>query len=38
MLMSYGGYDIKTLTDNELVNFANELLSQLELISYKYKK
>lgn len=38
VLMSYGGYDIKTLTDDELVDFANELLRQLELISYKYKK
>lgn len=37
-LMAYGGYDIKKMTNDELVDFANELLRQLELISYKYKK
>ncbi|MBZ9634694.1 helix-turn-helix domain-containing protein [Clostridium sp. FP1] len=38
MLMAYGGYDIKKMRRDELVDFANELLRQLELISYKYKK
>ena len=38
MLMAYGGYDIKKMTNDELVDFANELLRQLELLSYKYKK
>lgn len=37
-LMAYGGYDIKKMTNDELVDFANELLRQLELLSYKYKK
>jgi transcriptional regulator with XRE-family HTH domain len=37
-LMAYGGYDIKKMTNDDLVDFANELLRQLELISYKYKK
>lgn len=37
-LMAYGGYDIKKMTDDELVDFANDLLTQLQLISYKYKK
>jgi transcriptional regulator with XRE-family HTH domain len=38
MLMAYGGYDITKMTNDDLVDFANELLRQLELISYKYKK
>ena len=38
MLMAYGGYDIKKMTDDELVDFASGLLRQLELLSYKYKK
>jgi transcriptional regulator with XRE-family HTH domain len=38
MLMAYGGYDIKKMSSEDLVDFANELLRQLELISYKYKK
>lgn len=37
-LMAYGGYDIKKMTNDEIVDFANELLRQLELLSYKYKK
>jgi len=36
-LMAYGGYDINKMTNDEIVNFANELLRQLELVSYKYK-
>lgn len=38
ILMAYGGYDIKKMTSDDLVDFANELLRQLELLSYKYKK
>lgn len=38
MLMAYGGYDIKKMTNDDLVDFANEILRQLELLSYKYKK
>jgi transcriptional regulator with XRE-family HTH domain len=38
MLMAYGGYDIKKMTSDDLVDFANELLRQLQLISYKFKK
>jgi len=37
-LMAYGGYDIKKMTNEEIVDFANELLRQLELLSYKYKR
>lgn len=37
-LMAYGGYDIKKMSENDLIEFANDLLKQLELLSYKYKK
>lgn len=37
-LMAYGGYNINKMSDNDLIDFANDLLKQLELISYKYKK
>lgn len=32
------GFDVNKLTDDEVLEFANELLRQMELISYKYKK
>jgi transcriptional regulator with XRE-family HTH domain len=38
MLMAYGGYDIKKMSREDSVDFANELLRQLQLISYKFKK
>ncbi|WIF95165.1 helix-turn-helix domain-containing protein [Caminicella sporogenes] len=31
------GFDVNKLTDDEVLEFANELLRQMELISYKYK-
>lgn len=37
-IMGFGGFDIRTMTDEEIMDFANELLRQLQLISYKYKK
>ena len=37
-IAAYGGYDINKMTDDEIIEFANELLRQIELISYKYKK
>jgi len=37
-VMGFGGFDINKMTDEEIVEFANELLRQLKLISYKYKK
>jgi transcriptional regulator with XRE-family HTH domain len=37
-MAAYGGYDIKQMTDEEIIEFANELLHQFELISHKYKK
>ena len=38
VIMGFGGFDINKLTDKEIIDFANELLSQLQLLSYKYKK
>lgn len=37
-LAAYGGYDPSTMTEQELMDFAYELLNQLKLVSYKYKK
>ena len=33
-----GGFDVNKMSDEEVINFANEMLRQAELISYKYKK
>ncbi|WP_082174119.1 helix-turn-helix domain-containing protein [Clostridium niameyense] len=32
------GFDSDKLDDNEILDFANELLKQMELISFKFKK
>ncbi|KNF10066.1 putative transcriptional regulator [Gottschalkia purinilytica] len=37
-IMGFGGFDINTMDDDQILDFANELLRQLKLISYKYKK
>lgn len=37
-IMGYGGFDIQKMSNEEIIEFANELLRQLKLISYKYKK
>lgn len=37
-IMGYGGFDTNKMSDEEIVDFANELLNQMKLISYKYKK
>jgi len=37
MLAAYGGYDLESMDDETLKNFANEILGQLRLVSYKYK-
>lgn len=37
-LAAYGGYDPASMSDDTLVEFANEILQQLKLVSYKYKK
>lgn len=37
-MAAFGGYDIKEKSDEEIIEFANELLYQFELVSRKYKK
>lgn len=37
-IMGFGGFDVTKMSDEEILDFANELLNQLKLISYKYKK
>lgn len=37
-IMGFGGFDINKMSDSEIIEFANELLNQLKLLSYKYKK
>ena len=36
-LAAYGGYDLDKLDDRKIMEFANEILQQLKLVSYKYK-
>ena len=38
MLAAYGGYDLDTMDDETIMEFANEILQQLKLVSFKYKK
>ena len=38
MLAAYGGYDLEMMSDKEIMEFANEILQQLKLVSFKYKK
>ena len=37
MLAAYGGYDPSEMSEETIVQFANEILQQLKLVSYKYK-
>ena len=37
MLAAYGGYDLESMDDETMKDFANEILGQLRLVSYKYK-
>lgn len=37
-IMGFGGFNVNKMSDEEVIEFANELLNQLKLISYKYKK
>lgn len=37
-IMGFGGFDVNKMSDDEVVEFANELLNQLRILSYKYKK
>lgn len=36
-IMGFGGFDVNKMNDEQVLEFANELLRQLKLISYKYK-
>lgn len=38
VIMGFGGFDVNKMDDDEVVEFANELLNQLKILSYKYKK
>ena len=37
-LAAFGGYDPESMSDETILDFANEILQQLKLVSYKYKK
>lgn len=37
-LAAYGGYDPDTMSEETIIEFANEILQQLKLVSYKYKR
>ncbi|MDF2884163.1 MAG: transcriptional regulator [Clostridiaceae bacterium] len=37
-IMGFGGFDTNKMTDEEIMDFANELLNQLKLLGYKYKR
>lgn len=37
-LMAFGGYDASKLSDEELLDFANDLLEHVKLLSFKYNK
>lgn len=36
-IAAFGGYDPTTMDDDTILNFANDLLRQLELVSHKYR-
>lgn len=37
-LIAFGGYDLNKLSNEELLDFANDLLQQFKMVSYKYRK
>lgn len=37
-LAAFGGYDPESMSEETIVEFANEILRQLEIVSYKYRK
>ncbi len=37
-LAAFGEYDPESMSEETIVEFANEILQQLKLVSYKYKK
>ena len=36
-LAAYGGYDLSKMDVNTIMEFANEILAQIKLVSYKYR-
>ena len=36
-LAAYGGYDLSKMDDDTIMEFANEILAQIKLVSYKYR-
>ncbi len=36
-LAAYGGYNPESMDDETIIAFANEILQQLKLVSYKYR-
>lgn len=38
VVMGFGGFDIDKLTEEEIIDFANDLSNQLQLVSLRYKK
>ncbi len=37
-IMGYGGFDASKMSDDEIVEFANELLNLLKMLGPKYNK
>ncbi|WP_099330027.1 helix-turn-helix domain-containing protein [Clostridium paraputrificum] len=37
-IFGYGGFDPYKMSDEDILNFANEMLNQAELLGYKYMK
>lgn len=37
-LAAYGGYDPSSMSDETIIEFANTILQQIELVSHKYRK
>ncbi|WP_338630605.1 helix-turn-helix transcriptional regulator [Clostridium baratii] len=37
-IMGYGGFDVNKMSNEDIIEFANELLNQLKLLSYKYNR
>lgn len=37
-LAAFGGYNPDEMSEEIIVEFANEILQQLKLVSYKYKR
>ena len=38
LFASFGEYDPANMDEQDIINFSNEVLEQLKLVSYKYKK